>query len=86
MALKQTIQTQFGIEVVDAYVKVERVTFDDKNTMRFVLATYATAGGGYPPVQESQRVCVHDMNGPNAYAQAYAFVKTLPEFANAKDC
>jgi hypothetical protein len=86
MAIKKTIQTQFGIKIVDAYIKVERVTFDDKNTMRFVLATYAVAEGGFPPVQESQHVCDHNLDGENAYAQAYAFAKTLPEYLDAVNC
>lgn len=28
----------------------------------------------------------YDINGVNPFAQAYAFVKSLPEFAGAEDC
>jgi hypothetical protein len=30
--------------------------------------------------------CKYDITGNNPIAQAYMYLKTLPEFASAKDC
>lgn len=85
MAIKKTIPTSFGITVDDAYIRVENVTFDDKNTLRFVARFYAQING-YQPFEERQFVCTHDLNGVNAYQQSYTYLKTLPEFTEAVDC
>jgi len=84
MALQQNIETFSGLPM-NAYLRVENVTFDDKNTMRFNLLAYASSDANLPAAQKTQFVCTHDLESGNVYKQAYEHLKTLPEFANAVD-
>jgi hypothetical protein len=85
MALKKTVTTQHGFEAKDAYHRVEGVHLDSKIKMSFQVNSYKS--------QESEAAfsnaalaCDYDMQGANPIAQAYAYLKTLPEFADATDC
>jgi hypothetical protein len=85
MAIKQNEMTDFGLEIKDAYARVESVTLTSKNIISFVLKSYVSDANSN---SFKQRVfgCAYDINGTNPIAQAYQHLKTLPEFANALDC
>lgn len=85
MALKKTINTQFGIEVQDAYHRIERVQIISKNSIFYHVCSYKD-NSGLPAFDENVFQSAYDMNGGNPIAQAYAHLKTLPEFADAVDC
>ena len=82
MALQKTIIFK-GVSVPDAYIKIIR--FDgDKSSL--------TVGVGYfaSPEHEmlySDALAVpYAIDGSNPIQQAYEYLKTLPEFADAVDC
>lgn len=84
MALKKTIQTPFGIEVVDAYHRVEAVRLQGKTQMQFNVYAYADSTKQF--VVETLETAPYDLAGGNPIEQAYAHLKTLPEFSDAVDC
>lgn len=84
MALKKDIDSQFGITIKDAYIRVENISFDASKEMRFFVKTYAKQN--FPALSEQQISLPFDMNGSNPYVQAYIYLKSLPEFSNAVDC
>lgn len=84
MALKKTVSTAFGFDVVDAYHRVTQLVIEPKNKMRFVVKSYKDVAHHH--FDEQRHVCDYDPAGANAHAQAYAYLKTLDEFTNAEDC
>jgi hypothetical protein len=84
MALKKTSQTTFGTEVIDAYHRVENLRLDEKDKMAFAVRSYASKEK--PFFAEQIFGCDYLLDGANPIAQAYAHIKTLPEFAGAADC
>lgn len=84
MALQLTVTTNTGLTAKDAYHRVEKVYFDNKTNISFVLTSFKTLD--YPSFQSKAYACAYDIDGNNPIAQAYAHLKTLPEFAGATDC
>ena len=85
MALQKTVPTPFGFEAQGAYHRVEGVQLTTKTQINFQVRAYKDASG-VPYFAEQQHSCAYDLNGANPIAQAYEFLKTLPEFENAADC
>lgn len=68
-----------------AYVSIPNfLVGDDKHTMTFV-ATSRMAPGEVPFIRQGFEI-PYDLDGLNPFIQAYAHLKTLPEFAGAEDC
>jgi hypothetical protein len=84
MALAKTILTVHGLQAVNAYHRVENVKLENKVSMSFHIRSYTTTEK--PFFVESVFSCAYDLDGANPIAQAYAHIKTLPEFAGATDC
>jgi hypothetical protein len=84
MAIKLTLKTNSGIEVVDAYHRVSSVKILGKKTISFVLTSHKDANQVH--FQESAFEAAYDLEGKNPIAQAYLFLKTLPAFTDATDC
>jgi len=85
MALKQKISTVSGIEVDDAYHRVERVTLVNKTSITFAVNAYKDSEiEAY--ITSKFYSCDYDISGKNPMAQAYDHLKTLPEFSGATDC
>lgn len=84
MALKKTVDSKFGIEIVNAYHKVDNVILNTKETITFDVVSYAETKSG--EVERNQHICHYDLNGENPFKQAYAHLKTLSEFTDAIDC
>lgn len=84
MALQMTVTTPHGFSAVNAYHRVENVSIPQKNRLQFMLVSYKNAST--PMSFESELYhCDHDLNGDNAVAQAYAYLKTLGQFNGAMD-
>jgi hypothetical protein len=83
MALKKNEPTQFGFDVPNAYQRVENVKLR-KTSMQFQLCIYSDVTK--TAFSHKNYACAYDMAGANPIAQAYAHLKTLPEFAGATDC
>lgn len=84
MALKKT-SSAFGIEVVGAYHRIENVRLQGKTGILFDLKSYSDQSQGVAFAEKVQG-CSYDLNSKNPIAQAYDFVKTLPEFSGSQDC
>jgi hypothetical protein len=85
MALRKTVTTSHGFVADSAYHRVENMSFQGKDVIKFNVSSYknATENASFAIVDFG---CKYDINGANPFAQAYVFVKTLPEFAGATDC
>ena len=84
MALEKTVTTSHGFKAVDAYHRVEGVQVN-KNTMTFQVRSYKD-NSDFPHFADAVFGCSYDIDGNNPIKQAYAHLKTLPEFAGATDC
>jgi hypothetical protein len=85
MALKKTTSTQFGIEVANAYHRVEGLKMTSKTGIAFQIRSYKD-DSGLPHFADYPVACEYDLDGANPIKQAYTHLKTLPEFAGATDC
>jgi hypothetical protein len=85
MALKKTSQTAFGIEVADAYHRVEGLKLVGKDQIAFQVRSYKD-NSGLPHFADAAAGCAYNLNGENPIKQAYVYLKTTPEFADAQDC
>jgi hypothetical protein len=88
MALSEKFSTTFGIELDKAYMRVGSVS-GNKNHVDVVLHIFAnktTAENGGSVMAVFRCGFKPEENGKTWDAQAYAHLKTLPEFAGATDC
>ena len=85
MALKKTVNFN-GIDVVDAYHRVESVRTSGKAMCVAEVKSYAPNASGLP-FASSQFACPYDMTSDsNVFKQSYKHIKTLPQFENSIDC
>lgn len=84
MAIKKQVVTPHGFTVSDAYHRVKDATIIGKDKMNFSVKVYKETDK--EPFAFSSFVCAYDLNGGNPLQQAYAHLKTLEEFKDAKDC
>ena len=87
MALKKqiTLKSNFGDDVLfsDAYIKVESL-MGNKSQFRVDVAIHKKQNEQI--ISRNDYLFTPDLNGENFIAQAYNYLKTLPEFAGATDC
>jgi hypothetical protein len=94
MALKKTItlKNNFGTETTinDAYIRVDGMIIKRKHQTTGERLVEATVSINADEKSQALEVRGHffslDLNGANALEQAYAFLKTMPDYAGAKDC
>lgn len=84
MALQITKTTESGIEVKDAYLRVDQLSLSGKENITFKVNSYKNKE--LPSFEENFYGCAYDLNGDNPIKQAYLHLKTLPEFTDAVDC
>jgi hypothetical protein len=84
MALAKTVLSVHGFQAVNAYHRVEGVQVE-KDRMAFQVRSYKD-NTGLPHFSDSSFNCAYDLVGNNPLMQAYEYLKTLPEFADATDC
>jgi hypothetical protein len=90
MALQKTFrktQPPFKgvLEMPDAYWRVEKIEASKKQTNIFVSINQNN-DGSFRLIAEKQYVFQINLIGKNFIAQAYDYLKTLPEFDGAIDC
>jgi hypothetical protein len=56
-----------------------------KDQITFQVRSYKDSSG-LPHFADLAVGCTYDINGENPIKQAYVYLKTTSEFANAKDC
>jgi hypothetical protein len=87
MALLKNIvlKDNFGDDkqFVNSYIKVDSLS-GNKEEMRIAIGIYREKDG--QKISNQQAVFSPNLNGVNFISQAYAHLKTLPEFAGAIDC
>ena len=84
MALNKTTTSSQGFEAVNAYHRVEGLCLVTNQSMTFRVRTYKDVA--FPAFADNGYSCAYDITGENPIKQAYEYLKTLPEFANATDC
>jgi hypothetical protein len=84
MAIQKDFETVFGIKLTDAYCRVDNIVINEKTKMVFLLNTYADKTAKEIHTQTFQ--CAYVLDGENPLAQAYKYLKTLPEFIDSQDC
>jgi hypothetical protein len=85
MAFTRTIETDWGMTVLDSYCRIEAVSLASKSSISFHLRFYAKPENK-PFFKEQVFACSYDIDGVNPIKQAYLYLRSLPEFASAKDC
>lgn len=86
MALCLTVLAPLGVEIVNAYHRVEGVSFPTKNMMTFRIRSYANPVG-FPHFIDAEHSIVFDsVAGLNPYVAAYNYLSALPEFTGAQNC
>jgi len=84
MAIKKTVTTVHGLQVIDAYHRVEGVQIRGKSEILFTVRSYADVNK--QSFHDQNFSCAYSLTGENPIKQAYEHLKTLPEFAGATDC
>ena len=85
MAFSIDRTTPWGIEVSDAYCRIEQLSLTSKDSISFNLRCY-TQPAGVPHFSDDVFGCEYNLSGDNPLKQAYEYLKGLPEFSSAKDC
>lgn len=83
MALQKTVTTAHGIEVINAYHRVENLYLLEKTRLTFVVRSKVAPEK--PAFSSKEFSCYYDIAGENPIKQAYEHLKTLSEFADATD-
>jgi hypothetical protein len=73
-------------EPFNAYWRVEETRIVNKNTMMVCVRGYRNASDNYHLDERCFDNVPYAMSTQNAWEQAYAYLKNLPEFAGAIDC
>jgi hypothetical protein len=84
MAFHQLATAPQGFDARDAYHRVEQISITAKNRMTFRLRIYKDVS--FPAFADTDYSCDYDLDGFNPIKQAYLYLKSLPEFADAVDC
>lgn len=84
MALSKTIETVHGFQALNAYHRVEAVSLNSKEQIRFHVRSYTAIDK--PFFAEQVITAPYQLDGANPIKQAYNHLKTLPDFAGATDC
>jgi hypothetical protein len=85
MALKLNVVLANGLQAPDSYVRVQAVQVINK-TEACADVVYQSAKENLISYQTRIVRFTYALDGKNVLAQAYEYLKTLPEFAGAFDC
>lgn len=85
MALQKSMVSPQGFEAKTAYIRVEEISIFGKTSIQFSVRFYKDAAQKVS-FKDEMKMCDYDIEGANPFAQAYNYLKTLPEFAGAIDC
>jgi hypothetical protein len=85
MSSNFSFKTKYGIDAVvnNCYIKVNSVNTTKLNANAIINFTTIDK---LCVIEELSYQFAYDINGENPIKQAYEYLKTLPEFANATDC
>jgi hypothetical protein len=91
MAIKLSKTTDSNISVSSSYARIEGILLSNKKSISFRVRFYndqtlPNESSTVPFFDEETYSCSYDLTKTNPIEQAYAYLKTLPEFSNAVDC
>lgn len=86
MALKKQFEISPGLVAADAYIVVTNVSVVKSEPSGITVNVYATQATTDTAIKVLCYAFEYQPDDGNVYAQAYAHIKTLPEFAGAVDC
>jgi hypothetical protein len=86
MALKKSFEVSPGLMAQDAYFRVSNVSIVRGEPAGATVQVFASEDHTQKPVQVRCYGFEYSLDGANPIKQAYAHLKTLPEFAGATDC
>lgn len=87
MAIQKTVTTKFGLDVQDAYIRVERLS-GGKLNMSATFAIYASkaaAENGARELETFEFAFMPNLSGANFISQAYIELKKQDGFSEARD-
>lgn len=87
MALqKNVVKEAYGqtVSIANAYIKVVELK-GSKSLMRAKVVYFASSSSDAPEIDTAFYRFTPDLDGDNFIRQAYVFLKTQPEFADAED-
>ena len=84
MAIKKTVATETGLTANNAYIRITNISITNKEhaVANLSFGVDETA----MPFQHKTIPFAYDLQGNNAWKQAYTHIKTLPEYQDAVDC
>ena len=85
MALTKNTTTVHALEIANAYFRVESVCLISKTAIQYSVQAYKDSTQWHA-FWNTQMSSTYDITGENPIKQAYEYLKTLPEFADATDC
>lgn len=77
----QTLPTPWGFSVSNAYCVVDSVTILPNGQMSFTFSWFSDATGAHPSFQSGAYTTAYNPSAGDVFSQAYAYLKSLPEFA-----
>lgn len=84
MALQLTVVTPHGFDAPNAYHRVEFLSLTT-SSMSFKVRSYRLQGEDIPAFNDLPYACPYAIDGGNPFAQAYSYLKSLPEYSGASD-
>lgn len=84
MALSKTVTTPQGFEATNAYITCEGIRLYGKEHIEFQVRS--SKEKGLSSFSDIAHFAPYELEGANPIKQAYEYLKTLPEFADAVDC
>jgi hypothetical protein len=90
MALKLSVQTQFGFPATEAYAKITNI-YGTKDQIQVQMAIYyneeCRQGNSTPVKDDAHFIAVADLpSGMDFIPAIYEVLKTLPQYQGATDC
>jgi len=92
MALQMTVVSTTGLEVENAYIKIDDYSCDENNLIRARIRGYVSRElekSGHDSIEGTEKIIT--INGDysnralNAKIQIYDYIKSLPEYNSAVD-
>lgn len=86
MALSKSITLPSGLTANDAYIRIESVSIVKNELTGVTVNFFVSSSNLESPIAVQCYGFDYALDGENIVKQAYEYLKTLPEFADAVDC
>jgi hypothetical protein len=86
MALSKSITLPSGLTANNAYIRIESVSIIKNEITGVTVNFFVSSSNVESPIAVHCYGFDYTFDGSNPIQQAYEYLKTLPEFADATDC